>query len=148
MPASTSGPLHILWRDEHRVAVCKPASWLVHRTGLDACKTRFVLQTLRDQLGPRVYQVHRLDKGTCGVLVMALHRDAARALGLAFERQRTHKRYIALVRGWLPYPATGQPLQLACDWPALQTLVPDAAAWLRLQQQWAWQPVPHQAVGG
>ena len=41
-------PLHILWRDEHLVAVYKPAGWLVHRTGLDAGETRFVMQTLRD----------------------------------------------------------------------------------------------------
>ncbi|MBP6321669.1 MAG: pseudouridine synthase, partial [Giesbergeria sp.] len=97
-----NAPLHILWRDEHLVALYKPAGWLVHRTGLDAGETRFVLQTLRDQIGQRVYPVHRLDKGTCGVLVMALHSDAARALSQAFEQQRTHKRYLALVRGWLP----------------------------------------------
>ena len=99
---STGLPLTILWRDEHLVAVYKPAGWLVHRTGLDAGETRFVMQTLRDQIGQRVYPVHRLDKGTCGVLVMALHSDAARALAQSFEQHRTHKRYIALVRGWLP----------------------------------------------
>ncbi|MBV8248166.1 MAG: pseudouridine synthase, partial [Comamonas sp.] len=44
-------PLHILWQDEHLVAVYKPAGWLVHRTGLDAHETRFVMQALRDQLG-------------------------------------------------------------------------------------------------
>ena len=97
-----NAPLHILWRDEHLVALYKPAGWLVHRTGLDAGETRFVVQTLRDQIGQRVYPVHRLDKGTCGVLVMALHSDAARALSQAFEHQHTHKRYLALVRGWLP----------------------------------------------
>ena len=43
-------PLHILWQDDHLVAVYKPAGWLVHRTGLDAGETRFVMQTLRDQL--------------------------------------------------------------------------------------------------
>ena len=94
--------LHILWRDEHLVAVYKPAGWLVHRTGLDAGETRFVMQTLRDQLGQHVYPVHRLDKGTCGVLVMALHSDAARALSQAFEHHATHKRYLAMVRGWAP----------------------------------------------
>ena len=95
-------PLHILWRDEHLVAVYKPAGWLVHRTGLDAGETRFVMQTLRDQLGQHVYPVHRLDKGTCGVLVMALHSDAARALSQAFEHHATHKRYLAMVRGFAP----------------------------------------------
>ena len=95
-------PLHILWRDEHLVAVYKPAGWLVHRTGLDAGETRFVMQTLRDQLGQHVYPVHRLDKGTCGVLVMALHSDAARALSQSFEQHATTKRYLAMVRGWAP----------------------------------------------
>ncbi|MDD0810551.1 pseudouridine synthase [Curvibacter sp. RS43] len=95
-------PLSVLWRDEHLVAVYKPAGWLVHRTGLDAGETRFVMQTLRDQLGQHVFPVHRLDKGTCGVLVMALHSDAARALSQAFEQHRTRKHYLALVRGWAP----------------------------------------------
>ena len=55
-------PLTILWHDAHAVAVYKPAGWLVHRTGLDAGETRFVVQTLRDQIGQHVYPVHRLDK--------------------------------------------------------------------------------------
>lgn len=93
-------PLHILWQDEDVVAVHKPAGWLVHRTGLDAHETRFVMQTLRDQLGRHVYPVHRLDKGTSGVLIMALHSEAARALCASFEAQQVHKHYLALVRGW------------------------------------------------
>ena len=94
-------PLHILWQDDHLVALYKPAGWLVHRTGLDAGETRFVMQTLRDQLGRHVFPVHRLDKGTCGVLVMALHSDAAGRFPI-FENQATHKVYIAMVRGWAP----------------------------------------------
>ncbi|MDA8445248.1 pseudouridine synthase [Paracidovorax valerianellae] len=98
-------PLHLLWRDEHLVAVYKSAGWLVHRTGLDAGETRFVMQVLRDQIGQHVYPVHRLDKGTCGVLVMALHPAAARALSQAFEHHTVRKRYLALVRGWAPETA-------------------------------------------
>lgn len=94
-------PLPILWLDDDIVAVHKPAGWLVHRTGLDAHETRFVMQTLRDQLGgAHVYPVHRLDKGTSGVLLMARHPDAARILSLDFEHQRVDKHYIAMVRGW------------------------------------------------
>jgi len=84
------------------VALYKPAGWLVHRTGLDAGETRFVVQALRDQIGRHVYPVHRLDKGTCGVLVMGLHPGAARALADAFARHAVHKHYLALVRGWAP----------------------------------------------
>lgn len=82
------------------VAIHKPPGWLIHRSPLDPHETRIVLQALRDQLGQRVYPVHRLDKGTCGVLLVALNPDAARALGHAFETHQVHKRYLAFVRGW------------------------------------------------
>lgn len=94
------GPLPILFQDEHMVVIHKPAGWLVHRTGLDAGETRFVVQTLRDQLGQRVYPVHRLDKGTSGVLLMALSSVAARALVPLFEQHAVQKNYLAMVRGW------------------------------------------------
>ncbi|GGH62857.1 tRNA pseudouridine(65) synthase TruC [Comamonas phosphati] len=97
-----AAPLTVLWQDEHMVAVYKPAGWLVHRTGLDAHETRFVMQALRDQLGRHVWPVHRLDKGTCGVLVMGLHKQAAQTLAQSFAGHATRKEYLALVRGWLP----------------------------------------------
>lgn len=99
-----NGPeqLPVLWRDDRLVAVHKPPGWLVHRTGLDAHETRFVVQTLRDQLGQRVHPVHRLDKGTSGVLLMALDPEAARLVAQAFEARQMDKGYVALVRGWVP----------------------------------------------
>ena len=103
--ASAHPPLSILWQDEHLVALYKPAGWLVHRTGLDAGETRFVVQTLRDQIGQHVYPVHRLDKGTCGVLVMGLHPAATRALAGAFAAHAVRKQYLARVRGWAPESA-------------------------------------------
>ena len=79
----------------------KPAGLLVHRTGLDAGETRFALQMLRDQLGRPVWPVHRLDKGTSGVLLFALSADVAAALGQRFESGLgLQKRYLAMVRGW------------------------------------------------
>ena len=94
--------LPVLWRDEHLIAIYKPAAWLVHRTGLDAGETRFIVQTLRDQIGQHVYPLHRLDKGTCGVLLLALHSEAASKTRALFEAQQIGKRYLALVRGWAP----------------------------------------------
>lgn len=96
--------LQVLWQDDHLVAVHKPAGWLVHRTWLDAHETRFVMQTLRDQLGRHVYPVHRLDKGTSGVLLMALDPGSAKAMTQVFEAREASKDYVALVRGW-PAPA-------------------------------------------
>jgi tRNA pseudouridine65 synthase len=96
--------LKILYLDDYLAIVHKPAGWLVHRTPLDKGETRFVLQTLRDQIGQHVWPVHRLDKGTSGVLVFALSADVARTLGQAFETgEGLHKTYRAIVRGW-PLP--------------------------------------------
>ena len=96
--------LDILYLDDYLAIVHKPAGWLVHRTPLDKGETRFVLQTLRDQIGQHVWPVHRLDKGTSGVLVFALSADVARTLGQAFETgEGLHKTYRAIVRGW-PMP--------------------------------------------
>ena len=95
-------PLEILWQDEDMVVVYKPAGWLVHRTALARHETRFVLQSLRDQIGQHVWPVHRLDQGTCGVLVFALNQEACRRLAAAFMDHTARKHYLALARGWCP----------------------------------------------
>lgn len=129
--------LPILWRDDHLVVVHKPAGWLVHRTGLDAGETRWVMQALRDQLGQRVWPAHRLDKGTCGVLAFALHADAARALGQAFADGRLSKRYLALVRGW---PADEQRVDhpLKPDDAPAHTAVQPAVTRFKTLRRWDW----------
>jgi tRNA pseudouridine65 synthase len=58
------------------------------------------LQLVRDALGRPVWPVHRLDRGTSGVLLFALSAEIASALGRAFEGDGVDKRYLALVRGW------------------------------------------------
>lgn len=74
--------LDIIYQDEYLVAVNKPAGWLVHRSWLDRHETVFVMQTLRDQIGQHVFPVHRLDRPTSGVLLMALSSEVARTLSV------------------------------------------------------------------
>jgi tRNA pseudouridine65 synthase len=92
--------LRVLHHDTSLVAVAKPPGLLVHRTDVDRHETRFALQIVRDQLGVRLWPVHRLDKGTSGVLVFALSAEIARVLGSAFDTGGVAKRYVAFVRGW------------------------------------------------
>jgi tRNA pseudouridine65 synthase len=94
--------LPILYRDEHLVAIHKPAGLLVHRSDLDRHETRFAVQLLRDQIGARVWPVHRLDRGTSGVLLFALDPETASRLGRQFEAQEVAKTYLAIVRGHPP----------------------------------------------
>lgn len=84
------------------IAVHKPSGLLVHRSLLDRHETRFAVQLLRDQIGRHVFPVHRLDKGTSGVLLFGLDRETAARLGNAFETRSVAKHYLAIVRGHPP----------------------------------------------
>ena len=102
MPESGAETLPIIYRDENLIAVHKPAGLLVHRSALDRHETRFALQILRDQIGQQVFPVHRLDKGTSGVLLFALNREVRRCLNSQFESGEVAKTYLAVVRGFPP----------------------------------------------
>ena len=93
-------PLQVLYLDEHCVAVHKPAGLLVHRSRLSRDEV-FLLQRLRDQIGRRVYPVHRLDRATSGVIVFGLTPDDARQLQRVLQGAGTRKIYLAVVRGWM-----------------------------------------------
>lgn len=92
--------LPILYQDAHLLAVDKPAGLLVHRSALDDADTRSAAQLLREQIQRPVHAVHRLDKGTSGVLLFALDARTARALGQAWATHAVRKHYVAMVRGW------------------------------------------------
>ena len=92
--------LTLIYQDEHLVAIDKPPGLLVHRTQLAAHEDAAALQLLRNQLGRPVWPVHRLDRGTSGVLLFALSPGVASALGAMFEQGQMTKRYVALARGW------------------------------------------------
>ncbi len=92
-------PLKILYRDDHLVVIDKPSGLLVHRTDLDRHETRFAVQLLRDQIGQYVWPVHRLDRGTSGVLIFALQREIASQVGQQFIEGNVSKKYLAVVRG-------------------------------------------------
>ncbi len=126
-----SPPLTLLHRDDHLCAVHKPSGLLVHRTALDPGASRFAVQLLRDQIGRHVYPVHRLDRGTSGVLLFALDREVASLLGASLRAGRVAKRYVAVVRGHPPeagvidHPLACHPENRGAEPPA------DAAAALR-----------------
>lgn len=90
--------LKILYQDEHYVAVLKPSGMMVHHNGFDR-HSPVAVQTLRQQLGQRVYPVHRLDRATSGVLVFALSSQATAKLAHEFQSRAVHKTYLAIVRG-------------------------------------------------
>jgi 23S rRNA pseudouridine1911/1915/1917 synthase len=100
-------PLDILYEDEDVVAVNKPAGMIVHAgagnprgTLVNALLGRG--QTLSqggDVLRPGI--VHRLDKDTSGIILVAKNDAAHAKLGEAFRQRTVKKTYIALVEGLL-----------------------------------------------
>lgn len=101
---SPPGALTVLYRDEALVAIAKPSGAVVHRTRGLPPGTTLLVQALRDQLGQRVYPVHRLDRQTSGVLVFALSPAHASAMAADLREQRWRKRYLGLARGPLREP--------------------------------------------
>jgi Pseudouridylate synthases, 23S RNA-specific len=94
--------LDILYQDEYLIAINKPCGLLVHRTSIAEENEVFALQLLRDQVGCKLFPVHRIDRPTSGVLVFAFSPEVARQLNDQLTNGESHKKYVALVRGWFP----------------------------------------------
>jgi len=103
MSSLPHNPLTEIYRDQWLLVVHKPAGLLVHRSPIDRHETEFALQYARAMNGgAHVYPLHRLDRPTSGVLVFARDPGTAGLLGKALMEGRVRKRYVAMVRGWIP----------------------------------------------
>src|SRR6476469_684036 len=87
---------HIIMEDDDLVAINKPSGLLTipDREGKDIS----LKQLLKNKYGD-IYTVHRLDKGTSGVVVFAKHEAAHKQLSQQFESRETNKVYNGLVMG-------------------------------------------------
>lgn len=98
-------PLEILFQDEHVAVIDKPAGLAVHPAPSQVGDTlvNALLYWLDGLSGiggeERPGIVHRLDKETSGVLLVAKHDFAHRALALQFKERRVHKTYLAISHG-------------------------------------------------
>ena len=98
-------PLRVLYEDQDFVAIDKPAGMVVHagagvHTGtlVNALLGRFQpLSALGGDLRPGI--VHRLDRFTSGVILVAKNDAAHRALAAQFAGRQVEKTYLALVHG-------------------------------------------------
>jgi 23S rRNA pseudouridine955/2504/2580 synthase len=91
----------LLYEDEHLLAIAKPAGVAVH--GGSGVSFGVIEQLRRARPQARFLElVHRLDKETSGVLLLAKKRRALTALQEQFRQRGTDKRYTALVVGAWP----------------------------------------------
>jgi RluA family pseudouridine synthase len=89
--------LPILFGDEHLMAVNKPAGLPTLPDGYD--KSAPCLVNLLKQQTGRVWVVHRLDKDTSGVILVARTAEVHRTLNRAFDSRQVSKVYQAIVAG-------------------------------------------------
>lgn len=103
-PEGEDLPLSILYEDEWIVAIDKPAGMVVHPapgswhgTLVNALVHHRLVPETEDDDRPGI--VHRLDKETSGVVLVAKDPGAKLALSRAFHDRRIEKRYLAIVLG-------------------------------------------------
>jgi 23S rRNA pseudouridine1911/1915/1917 synthase len=104
-PAPQAIPLTILYEDDAIVVVDKPARMIVHPAkghweGTLASALAHHFGPLSERGGPtRPGIVHRLDRDTSGVIVVAKHDQAHDALSAQFKARQVEKEYLAIVAG-------------------------------------------------
>ncbi|MGA8622660.1 MAG: RluA family pseudouridine synthase [Candidatus Sulfotelmatobacter sp.] len=105
-------PLDIVYEDDDLAVINKPAGMMVHAGAgaTDDARNRGTLvNALLHHLGNlsgvggplRPGIVHRLDKETSGLIVVAKNDEAHRSLSAQFAAREVKKKYVALVHGWL-----------------------------------------------
>jgi len=112
-PLAQSIPLTILFEDRELIVLDKPAGLVVHPApgNLDGTLVNALLAHAGNELEgiggeARPGIVHRLDKDTSGVMVVAKTEGTHRALSAAFAERDLDRAYLALAWG-LPEPAVG-----------------------------------------
>lgn len=106
-------PLEIVYEDNDVLVVNKPAGMVVHPghgnytgTLVNALAWHFKDTPAFDVEDPRMGLVHRIDKDTSGLLVVAKTPDAKTNLGKQFFNKTTRREYLAVVWG-IPNPPSG-----------------------------------------
>jgi 23S rRNA pseudouridine1911/1915/1917 synthase len=106
-PSPENIPIELLYEDEHLAVVNKPANMVVHPakgnwsgTLVNALQFHFSeLSMINGDYRPGI--VHRLDRDTSGVILVAKEERTHRDLSLLFENRRMFKEYVALTAGVL-----------------------------------------------
>ena len=106
--------LTVLHADARMLVLDKP-SGLLTVPGKDPALADCLEARVRERW-PTATMVHRLDKDTSGIILMALDKKALGDLGQQFEKRRTKKTYIARVWGEMAEESGLVDLPLATDW--------------------------------
>lgn len=89
----------VIYKDDHVIAINKPSGLAVQGGSGTTRHVDGMLDALRYDASERPRLVHRLDKDTSGILLLARTRQAAQTLSRSFQGRTVEKVYWALVMG-------------------------------------------------
>jgi 23S rRNA pseudouridine1911/1915/1917 synthase len=103
-PSGAAAPVPIVFEDAHLLVVDKPAGMVVHpaRGHREGTLAQLLAERSGGGEAGRAGIVHRLDKDTSGLLVVARSEEVHRALKAAIAERRVRREYLALVEGRPP----------------------------------------------
>lgn len=94
--------LPIIYEDDDCIVIDKPVGVLTHSKGSfnpEATVATWAAPHIQGMSGERAGIVHRLDRATSGVMIIAKNHEALKWLQKQFSLRRTKKTYIAIVKG-------------------------------------------------
>lgn len=90
----------IVYEDQWILGVNKPANLLVHRAGASFRNNLiYQLRYVHQPLYPNAHTIHRLDRDTSGVLLVAKNSEIHAVMGKIFADGEIEKKYVAIVKG-------------------------------------------------
>ncbi|WP_299060984.1 pseudouridine synthase [uncultured Polaribacter sp.] len=96
--------ISIIYQDEYIICVSKPNNVLVHHAhhSRNVADEKSLLQLLDEQLGGKFYPIHRLDRKTSGIILLAKETQFVSKFQELFTNKEIEKTYFGVVRGFSP----------------------------------------------
>ena len=99
--------IEIVYEDDFVIAANKPNNFLIHNSHYARNITeKTLIDALQEQLNYPVYPIHRLDRKTSGIILLAKQKEFVALFQNLFNSNAVTKTYYAIVRGFSP--ATGK----------------------------------------
>ncbi|PIE86058.1 MAG: hypothetical protein CSA05_02620 [Bacteroidia bacterium] len=89
----------VVFQDEAILIVNKPPNLPVHKNDFLARDAAYLTKLLGNSTGKWIYNVHRLDAKTSGLIILAFSSQTANMLAKKFENREVKKTYFAIVKG-------------------------------------------------
>ena len=94
--------LEIIYQDSYCLLVTKPNNVLVHHAhhSRNKINEKSLVQLIEDQLGSRYFPIHRLDRKTSGIILLASKKEYVSTFQALFTNKEIKKIYYGVVRGY------------------------------------------------